>query len=309
MELSEANQSSGGDFILLGFSDHPGLEKVLFVVISIFYFLTLMGNTAVILVSYLDSQLHTPMYFFLSNLSFLDLCFTTTTIPQLLINLWAPGKTISYQGCLAQLYIALALGSTECILLAVMSYDRYVAVCQPLRYAVLMPLCLCRQLAALAWVSGFSNSIVGTAVTLRMPLCGRRRLDHFQCEVPALIRIACGDTAPNEAEMFAASVIFLLAPVSLIVTSYGHITRAVLRLQSAAGRVKAFQTGSSHLMVVVIFFGTIAFMYLQPAKSTSKDRGRFVSLFYVVVTPCLNPLIYTLRNREVKDAVRRLGRR
>ncbi|XP_038598690.1 putative olfactory receptor 2W6 [Tachyglossus aculeatus] len=273
MELSEANQSSGGDFILLGFSDHPGLEKVLFVVISIFYFLTLMGNTAIILVSYLDSQLHTPMYFFLSNLSFLDLCFTTTTIPQLLVNLWGPGKSISYKGCFAQLYIALTLGSTECILLAVMSYDRYVAVCQPLRHAVLMLPCLYRQLAALTWVSGFANSIVGTAVTLRMPLCGRRRLDHFQCEVPAFIGIACGDTDPSEAEMFAASVIFLLAPVSLIVTSYGHIARAVLRLQSAAGWVKAFRTGSSHLMLVVIFFGTTTFMYLQPVKSISKDRA------------------------------------
>ncbi|XP_038598299.1 putative olfactory receptor 2W6 [Tachyglossus aculeatus] len=273
MELSEANQSSGGDFILLGFSDHPGLEKVLFVVISVFYFLTLMDNTAIILVSYLHSQLHTPMYFFLSNLSFLDLCFTTTTIPKLLVNLWGPGKSISYKGCFAQLYIALTLGSTECILLAVMSYDCYVAVCQPLRHAVLMLPCLYRQLAALTWVSGFSNSIVGTAVTLRMHLCGRRRLDHFQCEVPAFIGIACGDTDPSEAEMFAASVIVLLAPVSLIVTSYGHIARVVLRLQSAARRVKAFRTGSSNLMLVVIFFGTTTFTYLQPVKSISKDRA------------------------------------
>ncbi|KAM4798208.1 olfactory receptor 2G2-like [Urocitellus parryii] len=300
------NESGPAGFILVGFSDHPRLQRVLFVTILALYLLTTLGNSAIILVSRLEPRLHTPMYFFLSHLSLLDLSFSSSVLPQLLVNLWDPFKTISYGGCVAQLYVSLALGSTECVLLAVMSYDRYVAVCRPLHYTVLMHPRLCHSLAAAAWLSGLATTLVQSTLTLRLPFCGHRHVDHFFCEVPVLIKLACVDTTFKEAELFVASVLFLVLPLSLILVSYGHIAQAMLRIRSAAGRRKAFGTCSSHLLVVTIFYGTIIFMYLQPARSLSKDQGKFVSLFYTVVTPVLNTLIYTLRNEEVKGALKRV---
>nr|XP_008508854.1 PREDICTED: olfactory receptor 2G2-like [Equus przewalskii] len=305
MERS-TNDSSLTGFILLGFSDYPQLQEPLFVVILILYLLTIVGNTTIILVSHVEPKLHTPMYFFLSHLSFLDLCFTSSVIPQLLVNLWDPMKAITYGGCVVQLYVSLALGSTECVLLAVMSYDRYVAICRPLQYTALMHPCLCIALATLAWLSGVATTLIQSTFTLQLPFCGHHQVDHFFCEVPVLIKLACVDTTFNEAELFVASVLFLIVPVSFILVSYGYIAQAVLKIKSTTGRRKAFGTCSSHLMVVTIFYGTITFMYLQPAKSRSKDQGKFVSLCYTVVTPMLNPLIYTLRNKEVKGALRKV---
>nr|XP_014707426.2 olfactory receptor 2G2-like [Equus asinus] len=305
MERS-TNASSLTGFILLGFSDYPQLQEPLFAVILILYLLTIVGNTTIILVSHVEPKLHTPMYFFLSHLSFLDLCFTSSVIPQLLVNLWDPMKTITYGGCVVQLCVSLALGSTECVLLAVMSYDRYVAICRPLQYTALMHPCLCIALATLAWLSGVATTLIQSTLTLQLPFCGHRQVDHFFCEVPVLIKLACVDTTFNEAVLFVAAVLFLIVPVSFILVSYGYIAQAVLKIKSTTGRRKAFGTCSSHLMVVTIFYGTIIFMYLQPAKSRSKDQGKFVSLCYAVVTPMLNPLIYTLRNKEVKAALRKI---
>ena len=292
-------------FILVGFSDRPQLQLILFGVILFLYFMTLLGNSTIILVSLLDSKLHNPMYFFLSHLSFLDLCFSSSIIPQLLVNLGSSDKSITYGGCVVQLYVSLALGSTECVLLAVMSYDRYVAVCRPLHYAFVMHPRFCNILASMAWLSGVMTTLIQSTFTLQLPFCGNRKVDHFFCEVPVLIKLACVDTTFNQAELFVASVLFLVVPLSLILLSYGNIAQAVLKIKSAIGRHKAFRTCSSHLMVVIIFYGTIIFMYLQPAKSRSKDQGKFVSLFYTVVTPMLNPLIYTLRNKEVKAALKK----
>lgn len=292
-------------FILVGFSDQPQLELILFGVILFLYFMTLLGNSTIILVSLLDSKLHNPMYFFLSHLSFLDLCFTSSIVPQLLVNLGSSDKSITYGGCVVQLYVSLALGSTECVLLAVMSYDRYVAVCRPLHYAFVMHPQVCSILASMAWLSGVTTTLIQSTLTLQLPFCGNRKVDHFFCEVPVLIKLACVDTTFNQAELFVASVLFLVVPLSLILMSYGNIAQAVLKIKSAIGRRKAFRTCSSHVMVVIIFYGTIIFMYLQPAKSRSKDQGKFVSLFYTVVTPMLNPLIYTLRNKEVKAALKK----
>uniref|UniRef100_A0A671EUY7 Olfactory receptor n=1 Tax=Rhinolophus ferrumequinum TaxID=59479 RepID=A0A671EUY7_RHIFE len=258
-------------FILLGFSDYPQVQKVPFVVIIILYLLTVLGNTTIILVSCLEPKLHTPIYFFLSHLSFLDLCFTSSVIPQLLLNLWDPMKPIIYGGCVVQFYVSLALGSTECILLAVMCYDRYIAVCSPLHYTASVHPRLCMSLASLAWLSGVTTILVQSTLTLQLPICGHRQVDHFICEVPVLIKLACVDTTFNEAELFLASILFLIVPFSFI-----------LRIKSATGRKKGFGTCSSHLMVVIIFYGTIIFMYLQPAKGRSKDQGKFVSLFYTV---------------------------
>lgn len=305
MEESSNNTSEEG-FLLLGFSDQPQLERVLFVIILLFYILNLLGNTAIVLVSCLDPKLHTPMYFFLSNLSCVDICFTTSVAPQLLVTMNKKDKTMSYGGCVAQLYVAMGLGSSECILLAVMAYDRYAAVCQPLHYTTIMHPQLCASLASIAWLSGLITSLIQCSLTVQLPLCGHHKLDHIVCEVPVLIKLACVDTTFNEVELFVASVVFLIVPMSLILVSYGFITQAVLRIKSAAGRRKAFGTCSSHLVVVIIFYGTIIFMYLQPAKSSSKNQGKFVSLFYTIVTPLLNPIIYTLRNKDVKGALKTL---
>ncbi|XP_019294025.2 olfactory receptor 2G2-like [Panthera pardus] len=303
------NDSTFPGFILVGFSDRPQLELVLFGVILCLYLMMLLGNVTIILVSLLDSKLHTPMYFFLSHLSLLDLCFTSSIIPQLLVNLGGSDKSITYGGCVVQLYVSLALGSTECVLLAVMSYDRYITVCRPLHYAFAMRPSLCHTLASVAWLSGVATTLIQSTLTLQLPFCGHHQVDHFVCEVPVLIKLACVETTFNQVELFTASVLFLVVPLSLILISYGHIARAVLKIKLAIGRHKAFGTGSSHLMVVIIFYGTIIFMYLQPAKSRPKDQGKFVSLFYTVVTPILNPLIYTLRNKEAKAAMKKiLGR-
>lgn len=260
----------------------------------------------IILLSVVDSRLHTPMYFFLANLSFLDMCFTTGSIPQMLYNLRGVDKTISYLGCAIQLYFVLALGGVECVLLAVMAYDRYAAVCKPLHYTVIMHPRLCGQLASVAWLSGFGNSLIMAPQTLMLPRCGHRRVDHFLCEMPALIGMACVDTMTLEALAFALAIFIILAPLILILVSYGYIARAMLRIKSAAGRKKAFNTCSSHLIVVSLFYGTIIYMYLQPANTYSQDQGKFLTLFYTIVTPSVNPLIYTLRNKDVKEAMKKV---
>ncbi|XP_062067779.1 olfactory receptor 2Y1 [Lepus europaeus] len=296
------NTSFSEGFILVGFSDWPQLELFFFVFILIFYSLTILGNTTIIILSRLDLRLHTPMYFFLSHLSFLDLCFTSSTVPQLLINLHGLDRTISYGGCVAQLFIYLALGSTECVLLVVMAIDRYAAVCRPLHYTTIMHPCLCQTMAIASWLGGFVNSLIQTGLVMAMPLCGYR-LNHFFCEMPVFLKLACEDTEGTEAKMFVARVIILVVPAALILVSYVHIVRAVLRVKSMAGRRKAFGTCGSHLLVVFLFYGSAIYTYLQPIHSYSESEGKFVALFYTIVTPILNPLIYTLRNKDVKGAL------
>ncbi|XP_038625474.1 olfactory receptor 2G3-like [Tachyglossus aculeatus] len=300
------NASLGEDFILIGFSNWPGLEMALLGVVPTFYFLALVGNLVIILVSLVDPHLQTPMYLFLSHLSFLDLCLTTSITPMMLANLHHRDQVITHRGCIAQLYTSLALGCTECAILAVMAYDRYLAVCQPLRYVVLMPTRLGHLLTAASWSAGFSVSLAQTTLMLQVPLCGHRWLDHFFCELPVILQLACCDARWAEAQMFVARVIILVIPTSLILVSYGCVARAVLRVRSVAGRHRAFGTCGSHLTVVSLFFGPAICVYLQPTYSSSQEQGKFVSLFYTVVTPLLNPLTYTLRNKEVKEAMRRL---
>ncbi|XP_012590079.1 PREDICTED: olfactory receptor 2W3 [Condylura cristata] len=304
--MEAANDSAQGGFVLLGFSDRPRLERSLFVVILAAYLLTLLGNTTIILLCRLDAQLRTPMYFFLTHLSFLDLCFTTSSIPQLLYNLGGRDKTISYAGCAVQLCLFLGLGTVECLLLAVMAYDRFVAVCKPLHYMVIMSPRLCTVLVSVAWGCGAANSVVMPSITLHLPRCGHNRVNHFVCELPALIRIACVNTTAVEATVFFLAVIIVLIPLILILVSYGCIVRAVLQIRSASGLQKVFNTCGSHLTVVSLFYGNIIYMYMQPGNSSSQDQGKFLALFYSTVTPLLNPLIYTLRNKDVKGALRRL---
>ncbi|XP_076713471.2 olfactory receptor 2C3-like [Callospermophilus lateralis] len=297
------NGSSPAVFVLLGFSARPSLEPILFMVVLVCYVVSILGNATIILVTRVDVRLHTPMYFFLANLSFLDISFTTSIVPQLLVNLWGPQKTISYGGCVVQFYVSHWLGATECVLLAVMSYDRYAAICKPLHYTVIMHPQLCLGLAFASWFGGLTTSMVGSTLTMLLPLCGHNRIDHFFCEMPLIMQLACVDTRLNEVEMYVASFIFVVLPLGLILVSYGHIAQAVLKIRSAEGRRRAFSTCSSHLAVVSLFYGSILFMYLQPAKSSSHEQGKFIALFYTVATPMLNPLIYTLRNRDVKNAL------
>ncbi|ELV13797.1 olfactory receptor 2C3 [Tupaia chinensis] len=301
-----ANVSTPEVFVLLGFSAQPSLEPVLFTVVLGFYIVSVLGNGIIVLVSCVDKHLRTPMYFFLVNLSFLDISFTTSIVPQLLTNLWGPQRTISYGGCVTQFYISHWLGATECVLLAVMAYDRYAAICRPLRYTVIMSPRCCIVLAFTSWLGGLSTSLVGSTLTVLLPLCGNNRIDHFFCEMPLIMQLACVDTSLNEVEMYLASFIFVVLPLGLILLSYGHIARAVLKIRSAEGRRKAFNTCSSHMAVVSLFYGSIIFMYLQPAKSNSHEQGKFIALFYTVVTPVLNPLIYTLRNKDVKNALKHI---
>nr|XP_004672036.2 olfactory receptor 2B6-like [Jaculus jaculus] len=298
-----SNQSLLDDFILLGFSDRPWLETPLFVIFLVAYVFALFGNISIILVSCLDPQLDSPMYFFVSNLSLLDLCYTTSTVPQMLVNLRGPEKTISYGGCVAQLYIFLALGSTECILLAIMAFDRFAAICKPLHYPIIMNHRRCMHMAAGTWVSGFANSLVQSTLTVVAPRCGRRVIDHFFCEVPALLKLACTDTTVNEAELNVLGALLLLVPLSLILGTYVFIAHTVIKIRSAESRWKAFNTCASHLLVVFLFYFTAITMYVQPPSSYSRDRGKIMALFYGIVTPTLNPFIYTLRNKDVKAAL------
>ncbi|XP_006894086.1 PREDICTED: olfactory receptor 2H1-like [Elephantulus edwardii] len=307
--MNRVNDTTPEGFILLGFSDSPRLEITLFVLVSIFYMITLVGNITIILLSHIDSHLQTPMYFFLTQLSFLDLCFTTSCIPQMLVNLWGPDKTISYLGCAAQLYIFLGLGAAECVLLLVMAFDRYIAVCRPLHYAVIMHPRLCKKLVFMVWVSGIFGTLVQSPTTMKLPFCHHHKVDDFVCEVPALIRLACGDTHVNELQISVIGAIFLMVPLLLILVSYGYITQAVLAIQSQEGRSKAFRTCSSHLMVVFLFYCSVTAVYIQPRSYFSQKGGKFLTLFYTVVTPTLNPLIYTLRNKDMKGALNRLFRK
>ncbi|XP_008588183.1 PREDICTED: olfactory receptor 2C3 [Galeopterus variegatus] len=306
MMMGIANVSSPEVFVLLGFSAWPSLEPILFLLVLGFYVLSVLGNGIIIVVSRVDVHLHTPMYFFLANLSFLDISFTTSIVPQFLVNLWGPQKTISYGGCVVQFYISHWLGATECVLLAVMSYDRYAAVCRPLHYTVIMHPQLCLGLAFVSWLAGLTTSMVGSTLTMLLPLCGNNHIDHFFCEMPLIMQLACVDTSLNEVEMYLASFIFVVLPLGLILASYGHIAWAVLKIKSAEGQRKAFNTCSSHVAVVSLLYGSIIFMYLQPTKSNSHEQGKFIALFYTVVTPTLNPLIYTLRNKDVKSALRHI---
>ncbi|XP_055453632.1 olfactory receptor 13C7 [Psammomys obesus] len=299
-------------FILLGLSAHPKLEKTFFALILLMYLVILLGNGVLILVTILDPHLHTPMYFFLGNLSFLDICYTTSSVPLILDSFLTPRKTISFSGCAVQMFLSFAMGATECVLLSMMAFDRYVAICNPLRYPVVMSKAAYVPMAAGSWAGGVTNSVVQTSLAMRLPFCGDNVINHFTCEILAVLKLACADISINVISMVVANMIFLAIPVLFIFVSYIFILVTILRIPSAEGRKKAFSTCSAHLTVVVVFYGTIFFMYGKPK---SKDplgadkqdlADKLISLFYGVVTPMLNPIIYSLRNKDVRAAVRNL---
>uniref|UniRef100_G1TZ36 Olfactory receptor n=1 Tax=Oryctolagus cuniculus TaxID=9986 RepID=G1TZ36_RABIT len=304
--MGEENQSSVTEFVLLGLSQDPETQVLLFFLFLSIYLLTVLGNLLIFTLLHIDSRLHTPMYFFLRNLSFADLCFSTTTVPQVLVHLLVKRKTISFAGCSTQILVLLLAGCTECALLAVMSYDRYVAVCKPLHYSSIMTHWVCVQLAAGSWVSGAFVSLVDTTFTLRLPYRGKNIVNHFFCELPAVLKLASADTYSTEMIIFAMGVVMLLAPVSLILISYWNIISTVIRIQSGEGRLKVFSTSGSHLIVVGLFYGSGIFAYMRPNSKVMNERDKMISVFYSALTPMLNPIIYSFRNKDVKEAFKKL---
>ncbi|XP_060108498.1 olfactory receptor 13H1-like [Heteronotia binoei] len=303
--MGDSNTTEVNEFILLGISDHPRAQVVMFVVFLIFYLLTLFGNSLLIALIILSPLLHTPMYFFLCNLSFLDMFYTTSSIPQMLINCFFRRPTISYTRCIIGMYVSLFLGIAECFLLAVMAYDRFAAVCNPLHYTVIMSWKVCIQLAASTWGSAIVMTLIPRLLQPTQ-FCGHNIINHFTCELQAFLKLACSDTRVAEIVIMTNSFIVLVAPFSFILVTYGRIAQAVMRMHSAKGRGKAFSTCGSHLVVVSIFYGSALSMYLRPQGKTISDLDKIVSLFYGAVTPMLNPLIYSFRNKDVKGAFWRL---
>ncbi|XP_043421222.1 olfactory receptor 13C7-like [Prionailurus bengalensis] len=310
--MGKTNQSSVTEFVLLGLSGYPELEAIYFVMVLCMYLVILLGNGIIIIVSVCDSHLHTPMYFFLSNLSFLDICYTSSSIPLFLSSFLTSQKTISFSGCGVQMFLSFAMGATECVLLSMMAFDRYAAICNPLRYSVIMSKTSYMSMAAGSWIAGGVNSVLQTSLAMRLPFCGDNVINHFTCEILAVLKLACADISINVISMVIANVIFLVVPVLFIFVSYVFILSTILKIPSAEGKHKAFSTCSAHLTVVIIFYGTILFMYAKPKAKNFSDTDKvqvtdkIISLFYGVVTPMLNPLIYSLRNKDVKEAVKNM---
>ncbi|XP_030417836.1 olfactory receptor 1052-like [Gopherus evgoodei] len=300
------NHTTVTKFILLGLTDRLELQVPLFVTFFLIYLITLMGNIGMILVIQIDPQLHTPMYFFLSNLSFLDVCYSSTIAPNMLVNFLVESKAISYSGCLTQYGFFVVFVTTEIFLLAVMAYDRYVAICNPLLYMVTMTKRVCITLVVGSYFSGLINSLINTSSLRRLSFCDSNVINNFYCDLTSLLKLSCSDVSVNERLLFTCGSLFEMSTFLIIIISYILIVIAVLRIHSVQGRHKAFATCTSHLTAVTIFHGTIFFMYLRPSASYSLDTDQIASVFYTIVIPMLNPLIYSLRNRDVKCAVRKL---
>ncbi|XP_047549528.1 olfactory receptor 10AG1-like, partial [Lutra lutra] len=305
-QIGGGNLSSVVEFVLLGFSDLPNFQGLLFGIFFLIYIFILTGNGLIILIMRVDSVLQTPMYFFLANFSSLEICYVSVTLPRMLVNLWTQDRSISMLGCATQMCFFLMLGATECFLLAVMAYDRYVAICNPLHYPLVMNHELCLQLAVGSWIGGIPVQIGQTCQVFSLPFCGSNQINHFFCDIPPLIKLACGDTSFNEMCVYVVAILFAMIPFLLILGSYVKIISTILKFPSARGRSKAFSTCSSHLIVVLLFFGSASITYLRPKSSHSAGTDKLLSLFYTIVTPMFNPMIYSLRNKDVIAALKRL---
>ncbi|NXL93833.1 OR6B1 protein, partial [Alectura lathami] len=304
--MKKNNSTHFQEFILLGFPTVMGLQMLLFVIFSVAYMLTVLENILIIILIKMSYQLHKPMYFFLSNLSFLEAWYISVTVPKLLMNFLVQNKNISFGGCMTQLYFFSSLICTECVLLAVMAYDRYVAICNPLRYPVIMNHRLCMQLATCSWLTGFLVSMLKVFFISQLPFCGSNIINHFFCDISPLLNISCVDMTIAEIVDFVLALLILLIPLSVIIISYICIISTILRIPTAQGRTKAFSTCISHLAVVIIFFSVTLFMYARPKRIHPFDLNKLVSVVYTIVTPMLNPFIYCLRNQEVRGALKKM---
>ncbi|XP_012499317.1 PREDICTED: olfactory receptor 1440-like [Propithecus coquereli] len=292
-------------FILLGFSDFPKLKIVLFAVFLGTYLLTVAWNLGLIILIRGDSCLHTPMYFFLSNLSFLDFCYVASTTPKMLSDFFQKPKSISFMGCTMQYFFFSSLGLTECCLLAAMAYDRYAAICNPLLYTAIMSPTLCGHMVVGAYITGIFGSLIQLCALLQLNFCGPNVINHFFCDLPQLLVLSCSETFFLQVIKFVIAVIFGLTSVLVIMISYGHIVATILKISSVESRSKAFNTCASHLTAVTFFFGSGLFVYMHPSSDNSLGYDKMASVFYTVVIPTLNPLIYSLRNKEIKDSLKR----
>ncbi|KAM6215873.1 olfactory receptor 8S1-like [Rhynchocyon petersi] len=297
------NHSIITEFILIGLSDDPHIEALLFVLFLIIYVLTIMGNLMMMLVVRSDSRLHTPMYFFLSNLSFLDLCFSSVTLPKLLEDLLSEEKTISVKGCLAQVFFVFITAGTEAFLLSMMAYDRYAAICYPLLYGQMMSNHLCVKLVLTSWGLASLNSVVIVLLAVNLDFCEAHTIHHYVCELPSLFPLSCSDISIHNNILICSTVLHGIVTFFPIFISYARIISTILGINSTTGRNKAFSTCSSHLIAVFLFFSSALVRYLMPTSGSSLDL--LASLQYSVITPMLNPLIYSLKNKDVKAALKR----
>uniref|UniRef100_A0A8D0MTL9 Olfactory receptor n=1 Tax=Sus scrofa TaxID=9823 RepID=A0A8D0MTL9_PIG len=300
------NHTSLSDFILFGLFSYSPYEFFLFSLVLLASATALTGNILFLLLIQADRRLHTPMYFFLSQLSIMDLTMMGTVVPKMAANFLLGSKFISWGGCATQVFLVVMVGGAECFLLAVMAYDRYVAVCHPLMYPVLMNWKVCRLMALASWMGGVADSMIDVGVVFSFPYCSSLQVDHFFCEVPALLRLSCADTLLFEDLIYACCVVMLLLPLGVIVASYARILMAVMRMPSTEGKQKALTTCSTHLAVVGLYYGGAIFSYMQRASARTPAGDRATSIFYTVLTPMLNPLIYSLRNKDVMRALKKV---
>ncbi|XP_074087886.1 olfactory receptor 10AG1-like [Macrotis lagotis] len=304
--MAEANLTRVNEFVLLGFSDLPNLQDILFGIFLVIYLNIMIGNGLIIVITRSDAALHTPMYFFLGNFAFLEICYTSVTLPRLLYDLWTRNKNISLLACAAQLCFFLILAVPESILLVVMAYDRYVAICKPLYYTLIMNHKVCVQLVIASWLSGMPIIVAQTYQIFSLHFCNSNIINHIFCDMPSLMKLTCGGTFWNEASVYADTVLFGFVPLVLILFSYNRIFTTIKKLPSVMGRSKAFSTCSSHIMVVGLFYGSGIISYLQPKTSSMTGIEKMLSLFYTSITPLFNPLIYSLRNKDVILAMKKL---
>lgn len=308
--MEEINKTAKIQFFFRPFSADPKIQVVIFVAFLVMYLTSLSGNATIAVTVQINNFLHTPMYFFLANLAVLEIFYTSAIAPLALANLLSMGKTpVSVTGCGTQMFFFVFLGGADCVLLAVMAYDRFIAIRYPLRYTVIMSWPLCVQLMAGSLALGFLLSLPLTILIFHLPFCNNNEIYHFYCDMPAVMRLARADTHVHRTVLYVISFIALSVPLSLISISYVFIVGAVVQIRSAPGRHRAFSTCSSHILVVLLQYGCTSFIYLSPSSSYSPEMGRVVSVVYTFVTPILNPLIYSMRNKELKDALRKALRK
>nr|XP_048273062.1 olfactory receptor 150-like [Myodes glareolus] len=304
--MLQANLSRVTDFILAGLTDKPELQLPLFLLFLGIYVVTVVGNLGMITLIQFSSHLHTPMYFFLSSLSFIDFCQSTVVIPKMLVNFVTVKNIISYPECMTQLYSFVVFGIAECHMLAAMAYDRYVAICNPLLYHVIMSYQVCSWMIFGVYSMGLIGATTHTLCMLRVHFCEADVINHYFCDLYPLLELSCSDVFINEVVVICFSVFNIFVPTLTILSSYIFIIASILRIKSTEGRSKAFSTCSSHISAVAVFFGSVAFMYLQPSSVSSMDQGKVSSVFYTIVVPMMNPVIYSLRNKDVKLALKKL---
>ncbi|KAM9099678.1 olfactory receptor 1361-like [Sarcophilus harrisii] len=304
--MEGANQSGISEFILLGLSEEPEQQRLLFFLFLLMYLITGLGNLLIMIAISCNSHLHTPMYFFLSNLSLVDICFTSTTIPKMLSNHISKNRTIPYAGCLTQAFFFIWFTGIDSVLLTAMAYDRYVAVCAPLHYNTVMTPSICALLVLVSWSWAFINALTDTVLLTRLSFCGHNEIPHFFCDLSPLLKLACSDTFINDLMVHTMGALIVFLPFIGILISYTHIFIAVMKISSVKGMQKVFSTCGSHLTVVCLFYGTIIGVYFSPTSSHTAQQDTAATVMYTVVTPMLNPFIYSLRNKDMKEALKML---